>query len=168
MTEVTDLRRRTMRAVKSRDTKPEMIVRRLVHRAGHRYRLHRADLPGKPDLTFSKKKKITFGVDTKKPEVKLVGKPGVFAINGKTFCKLDAQLSIVATDKETGVASVEYSMDNNTWFEYSAPLVVPKVDQYKLYYKASDNAGNISDIQELDCLVDYTPPKTIYKMSTTP
>ena len=117
---------------------------------------------------LSKKKKITFGVDTKKPEVKLVGKPGVFAINGKTFCKLDAQLSIVATDKETGVASVEYSMDNNTWFEYSAPLVVPKVDQYKLYYKASDNAGNISDIQELDCLVDYTPPKTIYKMSTTP
>ncbi len=60
MTEVTDLRRRTMRAVKSRDTKPEMIVRRLVHRAGHRYRLHRADLPGKPDLTFSKKKKIIF------------------------------------------------------------------------------------------------------------
>ena len=41
-----------MRAVKSRDTKPEMIVRRLVHGLGYRYRLHRPDLPGKPDLTF--------------------------------------------------------------------------------------------------------------------
>jgi DNA mismatch endonuclease (patch repair protein) len=55
-----DLRRRTMQAVKSRDTKPEMIVRRLIHKAGYRYRLHRNDLPGKPDLTFPKFKKIIF------------------------------------------------------------------------------------------------------------
>lgn len=59
-TEVADLRRRTMKAVKSRDTKPEMVVRRLVHRAGYRYRLHRPDLPGKPDLTFPRLKKIIF------------------------------------------------------------------------------------------------------------
>jgi DNA mismatch endonuclease, patch repair protein len=49
-----------MRAVKSRDTKPEMIVRRLVHRLGHRYRLHRPDLPGKPDLTFPSCRKVVF------------------------------------------------------------------------------------------------------------
>ena len=49
-----------MRAVKSRDTMPEMIVRRMVHTMGKRYRLHRADLPGKPDLTFSRLKKIIF------------------------------------------------------------------------------------------------------------
>ena len=41
-----------MRAVKSRHTTPEMAVRRLVLIMGYRYRLHRADLPGKPDLVF--------------------------------------------------------------------------------------------------------------------
>jgi DNA mismatch endonuclease (patch repair protein) len=50
----------TMRAVKSRNTKPEMIVRRMVHAMGKRYRLHRHDLPGKPDLTFPRLKKIVF------------------------------------------------------------------------------------------------------------
>jgi DNA mismatch endonuclease (patch repair protein) len=49
-----------MRAVKSRDTKPEMIVRRLVHRLGYRYRLHRQDLPGTPDLTFPGRRKVVF------------------------------------------------------------------------------------------------------------
>ena len=49
-----------MRAVKSRDTKPEWIVRRLVHALGYRYRLHLSSLPGKPDLTFSSRRKIVF------------------------------------------------------------------------------------------------------------
>ena len=41
-----------MRAVKSHDTGPEKVVRRAAHRLGYRFRLHRADLPGKPDLAF--------------------------------------------------------------------------------------------------------------------
>ena len=41
-----------MAAVRSKNTKPEMLVRRLAHRMGYRYRLHRPDLPGKPDLVF--------------------------------------------------------------------------------------------------------------------
>lgn len=49
-----------MRAVKSRDTKPEMVVRRLVHGLGYRYRLHRQDLPGKPDLIFPARRKVVF------------------------------------------------------------------------------------------------------------
>jgi len=53
-------RSRIMRAVKSRDTTPEMIVRRLVHSMGYRYRLHRKDLPGKPDLTFQSRRKVIF------------------------------------------------------------------------------------------------------------
>lgn len=47
-------RSRNMAAVRHKDTKPEMIVRRLLHRAGLRYRLHRRDLPGTPDLTLAK------------------------------------------------------------------------------------------------------------------
>lgn len=61
MTEGTpELRSRIMRAVKGRDTGPEILVRRLVFNMGYRYRLHRADLPGKPDLVFAARHKIIF------------------------------------------------------------------------------------------------------------
>ena len=53
-------RSRIMRAVKSRNTQPEMTVRRLVHSMGYRYRLHRKDLPGKPDLAFISRRKAIF------------------------------------------------------------------------------------------------------------
>lgn len=43
-----------MSRIRSQNTIPEMIVRRTVHRMGFRYRLHAADLPGKPDLVFPK------------------------------------------------------------------------------------------------------------------
>jgi len=49
-----------MRRVRSKDTAPEMAVRVLAHRLGYRYRLHRPDLPGKPDLVFSGRRKIIF------------------------------------------------------------------------------------------------------------
>jgi len=49
-----------MRAVKGKDTKPEIAVRRLVHGMGCRYRLHRKDLPGKRDLVFGPRKKAIF------------------------------------------------------------------------------------------------------------
>src|SRR5690606_40855192 len=53
-------RRRIMPKIKSKDTSPEMAVRKAVHAAGFRYRLHRADLPGKPDLAFSRHKLAVF------------------------------------------------------------------------------------------------------------
>lgn len=53
-------RSRIMRAVKSADTKPEMIVRRTAHAMGFRYRLHRRDLPGSPDIVFPSQKKAIF------------------------------------------------------------------------------------------------------------
>ena len=49
-----------MRRIKSKGTKPEMLVRRLVHGMGYRYRLHRSDLPGKPDLVFAPHRKVIF------------------------------------------------------------------------------------------------------------
>lgn len=49
-----------MRAVKSGDTTPELIVRRLVHGLGYRYRLHAGDLPGKPDLVLPRHGKAIF------------------------------------------------------------------------------------------------------------
>ena len=60
MPAVTPVRRRIMQAVKGRDTNPEMIVRRITHSLGYRYRLHCKELPGKPDLVFRPRKKIIF------------------------------------------------------------------------------------------------------------
>ena len=53
-------RSENMRRIRSKDMKPEMAVRRLVHGMGYRYRLHRKDLPGKPDLVFSSRRKVIF------------------------------------------------------------------------------------------------------------
>ncbi|HEB78971.1 MAG TPA: DNA mismatch endonuclease Vsr [Rhodospirillales bacterium] len=53
-------RSKNMAAIKGRDTHPEMIVRRLVHGLGYRYRLHRRDLPGKPDLIFTSLQAVIF------------------------------------------------------------------------------------------------------------
>lgn len=49
-----------MSRVRSRDTKPELVVRRLLHGLGYRYRLHRKGLPGKPDLVFPSRRKAIF------------------------------------------------------------------------------------------------------------
>ncbi|MAU59575.1 MAG: very short patch repair endonuclease [Parvibaculum sp.] len=53
-------RSRIMRAVKDKDTAPEWSVRRMLHAAGYRYRLHCKELPGKPDLCFPSRKKVIF------------------------------------------------------------------------------------------------------------
>ena len=49
-----------MKLVRSKDTKPELLVRRIVYEMGYRYRLHRADLPGKPDLVLVSRHKVIF------------------------------------------------------------------------------------------------------------
>ena len=49
-----------MARIKGRDTEPEMIVRRLLYRLGYRYRLHRRELPGYPDIVFKARRKVIF------------------------------------------------------------------------------------------------------------
>lgn len=53
-------RSKNMGKIRSKDTTPEMIVRKLTYSLGYRFRLHRKDLPGKPDLTFIGKRKVIF------------------------------------------------------------------------------------------------------------
>ncbi|WP_417764796.1 very short patch repair endonuclease [Shewanella chilikensis] len=62
MTDTVDqaARSRMMSSIKGKNTKPEMTVRRLLHAAGFRYRLHRKDLPGKPDLLLPKYNLVIF------------------------------------------------------------------------------------------------------------
>lgn len=53
-------RSQTMARVKAKNSKPELFVRRLLTQMGYRYRLHRADLPGKPDIAFIGRRKVIF------------------------------------------------------------------------------------------------------------
>ncbi len=55
-----EVRSATMRAIRSKGMKPELAIRRLVHAMGYRYRLHRHDLPGRPDLVFPGRRQVIF------------------------------------------------------------------------------------------------------------
>lgn len=57
-----DPRRRSenMRRIRSKDTYPERLVRSWLHKRGYRFRLHRKDLPGKPDIVFPSRRKVIF------------------------------------------------------------------------------------------------------------
>ena len=55
-----DVRSSIMARIKSKGMKPEMRVRRLLHGLGYRYRLHKSDLPGRPDLVFASRRKVVF------------------------------------------------------------------------------------------------------------
>ena len=57
---VSDQRSRNMSAIKSKNTKPEITVRKLLHSMGYRFRLHRKDLPGSPDIVLPKYKTVIF------------------------------------------------------------------------------------------------------------
>ena len=59
-TRTEEQRRHIMQAVRGKDTGPEWTVRRVLHGLGYRYRLHRKDLPGKPDIVFPGRKKSIF------------------------------------------------------------------------------------------------------------
>jgi DNA mismatch endonuclease Vsr len=53
-----DLRRKMMSAVRARDTRPELAVRSMLHAMGYRFRLHRRDLPGRPDVVLPGRRKV--------------------------------------------------------------------------------------------------------------
>jgi len=55
-----EARSRNMAAIKNRDTKIELIVRKALHAAGFRFRLHRKDLPGKPDVILPRLRTVVF------------------------------------------------------------------------------------------------------------
>ncbi|TFW13420.1 DNA mismatch endonuclease Vsr [Massilia arenosa] len=55
-----EFRSRIMGEVRAKHTKPELVVRRLLHATGYRYRLHVPNLPGRPDLVFPKRRLVVF------------------------------------------------------------------------------------------------------------
>ena len=59
-THTKEQRSRNMARVKNKNTAPELLVRSLLHRMGYRFRLHRRDLPGSPDIVLPRHKKVIF------------------------------------------------------------------------------------------------------------
>ncbi len=55
-----DVRSRMMAGIKAKDTRPEMVIRSALHRAGFRFRLHYKNLPGRPDLAFPRYRAVVF------------------------------------------------------------------------------------------------------------
>jgi DNA mismatch endonuclease (patch repair protein) len=55
-----EVRSRMMSGIRGKNTRPEIVVRQAAHRMGLRFRIHRKDLPGKPDLVFTKYKTVVF------------------------------------------------------------------------------------------------------------
>ena len=53
-------RSRNMSRIRSKGMKPEILVRSIAHRMGYRFRLHAAELPGKPDLVFRSRRRVIF------------------------------------------------------------------------------------------------------------
>lgn len=53
-------RRKHMQKIRSKDTQPELFVRRILHALGYRYRTHVAEIPGSPDIVFTKRRKIIY------------------------------------------------------------------------------------------------------------
>ena len=62
MADIVDRKRRSemMSGIRGRDTTPEIVVRRIAHRLGYRFRLYRKDLPGRPDLVFPRYRTVVF------------------------------------------------------------------------------------------------------------
>jgi DNA mismatch endonuclease Vsr len=56
--EIDPQRSALMSRIRARNTKPELVVRRLLHHMGYRFRLHKRDLPGKPDIAFPSRRKV--------------------------------------------------------------------------------------------------------------
>ena len=76
-----------------------------------------------------------------------------------------ATVTVTATDAESGVASVEYNLDDGGWQAYTAPVVVSSVGAHVVQYRATDNAGNVAPVESVSFTVvepepdDTTPPE---------
>ncbi|MFE7707517.1 OmpL47-type beta-barrel domain-containing protein, partial [Streptomyces sp. NPDC057486] len=70
-----------------------------------------------------------------------------------------ATVTVTASDAESGVARIEYSLDGGPYLQYSAPVAIDRAGSHTLLYRASDKAGNTSTPQSLSLtVVDSKPP----------
>lgn len=77
------------------------------------------------------------------------------------FLAQGSQLALVAQDNLSGVGKIEYSWDKSEFLPYLRPLVLEKPGKQRLWYRSTDRVGNVEKVQQLDFVVDGTPPVTV-------
>lgn len=81
---------------------------------------------------------------------------GTLGNNG--WYRSDITISLNPTDDNSGVEKTEYSFDNVSWNLYSSPIVVSTEGERTIYYKSTDNAGNVESTKSQSYKVDKTAP----------
>ena len=101
-----------------------------------------------------------FFLDSTGPEAKIKSsKNKSKRLQGLLYVANSEEFVIQATDNLSGVKSIEYSLDDGEFKEYSAPIVADfDYGKHKLSYRAIDNVGNISEVKELSIFVDNKAP----------
>jgi hypothetical protein len=82
----------------------------------------------------------------------------------------DVQVTLTATDNEggSGVNKTEYSFDNSTWSTYLSSFTINNEGTTTVYYKSTDNAGNVEPTKNTSVKIDKTPPTISATTSPSP
>lgn len=112
-------------------------------------------------INLSKKKEVEFFVDAKGPSIlEARSNPVTREFNGKNYCLNNTEVLLRAEDNETGIFKIEYSLTaNGGWKRYPGKIRVSgNSGEYKIFYRAIDNLGNISEVKTFSCELDQVPP----------
>jgi len=107
-----------------------------------------------------------FFIDSTAPKAKIkASKNESKLLDGLLYVATSEEFVIQAIDNLSGLKSIEYSLDDGEFKEYSAPIVADfSYGKHKLSYRASDNVGNISELKELSIFVDNKAPMVDIKI----
>jgi len=115
---------------------------------------------GQDNLPLAQQKSCLPPGDTLPPTTSIL-LSGTSGNNG--WFKSDVEVTLVATDNEggSGVARTEYSFDGLNWNPYTAPFVVSTEGTTTVYYRSTDNAGNVEATKEVTTKIDKTSPSIV-------
>jgi len=105
----------------------------------------------------SEVKTYTVFLDLNAPRVEMAVDPAVFEKDGVKYVPAGARVSLTASDAETGVAEVLYSLDGGDYVAYNFPVVLP-AGTHTIKAKAVDLVGNVSEEVSLTLVVDADSP----------
>ncbi len=106
-----------------------------------------------------------FGLIDKTPPVTEISLSGTVGLEG--WYVSDVVVNLTATDDVSGVAKTEYSFDNTTWITYTGTFTISTEGTTLVYYKSTDNLGNIEETKSQTVKIDKTPPVTTDSLSGT-
>ncbi len=106
----------------------------------------------------SAEKTFSIFVDTEKPVVKIIPSGKFYIKDNKQYAPKNFQYQIEASDTESGVGKIIFSIDGGEYIVYESPITITKEGEHTIVAKAIDNVGNISDETKVSFVSDSTPP----------